>query len=106
MNESRFGASALALAAAMEAARDAHLYPDPSYAVIREALASHYRIPVAGIVVGNGSEELIELLVRAFAPAGSSIVFPRFSYILFGQVAARAGVPAVVVRDRAFGGGA
>jgi histidinol-phosphate aminotransferase len=103
MNESRFGASRFARAAAVRAARDAHLYPDVTYGLLREALGRHHGLNPDCIVVGNGSEELIELIVRAFAPPRSEIVVPRFSYLLFGLVAERVGARKVVAPDRDLG---
>ena len=103
MNELRFGASPFARAAALRAARDAHLYPDVTYGPVREALGAHHGLDPNSIVVGNGSEELIELILRAFAPPRSEVVVPRFSYLLFGLIAERVGARAVVAPDRDLG---
>ena len=52
--------------AAMNTA-DASRYPDPDCLELREALARHTNVGVENIIVGNGSTELIHLIVRAFA---------------------------------------
>lgn len=49
-------------------------YPDPQPAPLRSALAQLYRVPEAGLLVGRGSDEGIDLLVRAFCAPGVDAV--------------------------------
>ena len=59
-----------------------HVYPDPDHRVLRESLAAYTGSPVDSIVVGNGSDELIELLLRLFVEPGDRIISasPTFGY--------------------------
>ena len=59
--------------AAMSAA-DASRYPDPDCLELREALAQRTNVGVENIIVGNGSTELIHLIVRAFAADGPTVI--------------------------------
>ena len=59
--------------AAMMAA-DASRYPDPDCLELREALARRTNVGVENIIVGNGSTELIHLIVRAFAADGPIVI--------------------------------
>jgi histidinol-phosphate aminotransferase len=59
--------------AAMSAA-DTSRYPDPDCLELREALAQRTNAGVENIIVGNGSTELIHLIVRAFAADGSVVI--------------------------------
>lgn len=61
-NENPLGPSPMAVAAVREAADQIHLYPDASAFMLREALSTHYDLPIGQIVVGNGSDEIIHLL--------------------------------------------
>ena len=61
-NENPLGPSPLAVAAVKKAADHIHLYPDASAHSLREALSKHYDLPMAQIVVGNGSDEIIHML--------------------------------------------
>ncbi len=61
-NENPLGPSPLAIAAVKEAAENIHLYPDASAYTLREALAAHSGLPMAQIIIGNGSDEIIHML--------------------------------------------
>jgi histidinol-phosphate aminotransferase len=59
-----------------------HVYPDPDHRALREALGRYVGAPSDRIAVGNGSDELIELLLRLFVEPGDRIVSaaPTFGY--------------------------
>jgi threonine-phosphate decarboxylase len=54
-------------------------YPDPHCAMLKEQLSDHHRLKPQGLLVGNGSTELIYLLPRALKPKKVLIVSPTFS---------------------------
>lgn len=58
-NENPLGPSPKAVAAIQDAARELHLYPDGAAFDLKQALSIRFKVPMAQIVVGNGSEELI-----------------------------------------------
>lgn len=65
-NESCFGPSPLAIEAYRGAADEIERYPDGSQKVLRQALARLHGIDADRIVCGNGSEEVIGLLIRCY----------------------------------------
>ena len=73
-NESALGASPAVRAAIIEAAGRVHRYPDPLADDLRAALAAELGVDADSIMVGNGSDELIYLLVIAFAAMGGRTV--------------------------------
>jgi len=73
-NESALGASPAVRTAIIEAAGRVHRYPDPLADDVRAALAAELGVDADSIVVGNGSDELIYLLVIAFAAMGGRVV--------------------------------
>jgi histidinol-phosphate aminotransferase len=73
-NESALGASPAVRAAIQEAAFRVHRYPDPLADEVRTALASELGADADSILVGNGSDELIYLLVTAFAAMGGRTI--------------------------------
>jgi histidinol-phosphate aminotransferase len=80
-----------------------HVYPDPEHRVLRERLAAYTGSPVESIVVGNGSDELIELLLRLCVDPGDRVVSasPTFGY--YATAAQVAGAEYVTVpRGAAF----
>ncbi|HET7826835.1 MAG TPA: histidinol-phosphate transaminase [Anaeromyxobacter sp.] len=88
-NENALGPSPKALAAAREAAASVNLYPDGSAYYLRNALAAHFRVDAKEVFVGNGSNELIELLVRTFVLEGEEVLTSGQSFIAY-KLAAQA----------------
>jgi histidinol-phosphate aminotransferase len=71
-NENPLGPSPRAMAAVERTLAEMHRYPDGSATALRAALAGRHGVSADEIVVGNGSAELIELLVRTFCAPGST----------------------------------
>lgn len=65
-NENPLGPSPKALEAAAEALKKVHLYPDGAAFYLKRRLAEFHGVDPAEVVVGNGSNEVIELLIRTF----------------------------------------
>jgi histidinol-phosphate aminotransferase len=62
---------------------DLRLYPSPTAAPAREAIARKFGLEPSQVIAGNGGDELIELCFRAFAGPGDSVGFPTPTYPLF-----------------------
>jgi histidinol-phosphate aminotransferase len=73
-NESALGASPAVRAAILEASARLHRYPDPLADEVRAALASELGVGADNLLVGNGSDELVYLLVIAFAAMGGRTI--------------------------------
>ncbi|HVU04002.1 MAG TPA: histidinol-phosphate transaminase [Polyangiaceae bacterium] len=63
------------------------LYSDPLALELRRAASEVTGFPVESIVAGNGSDELLALLVRAVVDPGESIVYPSPTYVLYETLA-------------------
>ena len=69
---------------------DFNRYPDPTVADVRRLAGREFRIAPGNIVVGNGSDELISLIMNTFAPRGGKVMVlsPDFSmYQFYAEVA-------------------
>ena len=88
-NENALGPSPRALAAAREAAAKVHLYPDGSAFLLRQALAAKLGVAFEEVFVGNGSNELIELMVRTFTCEGEEVLTSAGSFVAY-RLAAQA----------------
>ena len=83
-NESPLPPSPKVVEAIKDAANDSlRLYPSPTAAPAREAIARKFGLDPRQVAVGNGGDELIELCFRAFAGAGDKVAFPTPTYPLF-----------------------
>jgi histidinol-phosphate aminotransferase len=69
---------------AIKAATDEslRLYPSPTAAPARQAIAKHFGLAPAQVALGNGADELIEMCLRAFAGAGDPVAYPTPTYPL------------------------
>jgi histidinol-phosphate aminotransferase len=75
-------------------------YPDGSGFYLRQALAKKHGFTPDQIVLGNGSNELIELLVRAFLRPGDEAVVPHPSFVVYPMIVQAAGGVRVMVMLR------
>ncbi|HVI74440.1 MAG TPA: histidinol-phosphate transaminase [Anaeromyxobacteraceae bacterium] len=82
-NENALGPSPRALAAAREACAKVHLYPDGSAFALRGALAARLGVSPEEIAVGNGSNELLELVVRTFVAEGEETLTAEGSFVVY-----------------------
>jgi histidinol-phosphate aminotransferase len=85
-NENPFGPSPLAKAAAVRALDQGELYPDGGCVALRAKLARVYGFDAAQFVIGNGSNELIELLGHVFLRPGDEVVMGNPSFAVYKLV--------------------
>lgn len=88
-NECGFGPSPLAIAAMQKAASDVWKYADPESHDLRQALAAHHGIDPAHIMIGEGIDTLLGVLVRLIVGTGDTVVtsagaYPTFNYHVAG----------------------
>ncbi len=83
-NENPLGASPVALDAVRKDLRSLHRYPDDSSCELRAGLARRYRVDISQIVIGRGSDELIELSAAAFLDGTSEVVIAQPTFLMYG----------------------
>jgi histidinol-phosphate aminotransferase len=96
-NENPLGPSPKALAALRERAADIHLYPDGAAYRLREAIAAHHGVSMEEVIQGNGSNELLDLVVRTFATPKHHIVFGEPAFVVYRIASLAAGIPFTAV---------
>ncbi len=82
-NETPLGASEKAIEAFRESANSLERYPDTSASVLRETLARKYSLDAARIVCGTGSDDLINLIARAYLGPGDEAIIPQYGFLIF-----------------------
>lgn len=64
-------------------------YPEPSAKELRQAVSEVFQIPANWVIVGNGSDDILNLLVRACAEENSrKVVYPMPTYVLYKTLSA------------------
>lgn len=83
-NESPLPPSPKVIEAIRDAAGDAlRLYPSPTAAPARAAIAKHFGLETRQVAVGNGADELIDMCFLAFADPGDAVAYPTPTYPYF-----------------------
>ncbi len=82
-NENAWGPSPKAVAAIEETLTGLHRYPDGSSFYLTEALARWLGSGMDEIVLGNGSNEIIEFLIKAFVRAGDEVITSHPSFLMY-----------------------
>ena len=102
-NENPLGTSPQARAARLgsgEGAGDPARYPDPESFALRGALGTLHGIDPARIVMGTGSDELLNLAAQAFAGPGDEVLYQRYGFAVSEIAARRCGAGPVEAPDR------
>jgi histidinol-phosphate aminotransferase len=95
-NESPLGPSPQAIDAYAEAARTLALYPDGGSLALKDAVAMRYGLDPAGLMFGNGSDELMGLIAQTFLSPGDEGLYSQFGFLSYPiAIRAAGGVPVV-----------
>lgn len=96
-NENPLGPSPKALAVLGDAAHTLHRYPDGGAFRLRTALADRWKVSLDQVILGNGSDEIIGMLARAFLSPGDEAVMADNTFVIYRmEVTAAHGVPVIV----------
>lgn len=90
-NENPLGPSPKALAAIQHSLSGLHRYPDGAAHLLTRKIAGTHGLSPANVVIGNGSDDIIGLLVRALVRPGDRVIVPRPSFLMYDITAAAAG---------------
>ncbi|MDD5228924.1 MAG: aminotransferase class I/II-fold pyridoxal phosphate-dependent enzyme, partial [Methylococcales bacterium] len=95
-NENPLGIGEKARAAIQNAVADLALYPDGSGFHLKNALAKKYAVSSEQITLGNGSNEILELVARAFLTPENEVIFSQHAFAVYPIVTQAVGAKAVV----------
>lgn len=98
-NENPLGPSPKALAAMRDALERAHFYPDGGGWALRSAIAEKLGLQRENVVLGNGSNEIIEFIGHAFLRPGDEVVTARHAFAVYMLMAQLFGAKTVEVPD-------
>ena len=102
-NENPLGASPRALAAARAALDEMGRYPDGNGFDLKAAIADEFKVETGRIVLGNGSNDVLELAARTFLAPGASAVYAQHAFAVYPLVTQATGAAGIEVPARAFG---
>jgi histidinol-phosphate aminotransferase len=102
-NENPLGPSPLALAALEKSLRNLHLYPDGNAFYLKERLAQKLGVAPSNLILGNGSNEVLELVGHALIAPGVETVVSQYAFVVYPIVTLLFGGRLVVVPARNYG---
>lgn len=94
-NENPFGPSPMAVEALRSFCPDMHLYPDGDCSGLKELLSAGLGVDARRLVIGNGSNEVLELIAKAFLGPGDEAICGGHGFVVYPIVTAGAGARCV-----------
>jgi histidinol-phosphate aminotransferase len=102
-NENPLGPSPKALAAMQQVLGNLHLYPDGNAFYLKQALAGKLGVQTENLILGNGSNEIIEFLGHAYMAPGVDVVVSEFCFAVYPLVTKLFGANLITVPAKNFG---
>jgi histidinol-phosphate aminotransferase len=102
-NENPFGPSPLAQAALHQAIATVNLYPDGNAFYLKQKLAAKLGVETANLVLGNGSNEIIEFVAHALLGPDTNVVVSQYCFAIYPIVAKMSGANVLTVPAKKYG---
>lgn len=101
-NENPLGPSPMAKAAMIAALDESHIYPDGGGFRLRSAVAKSFDMEISNVILGNGSNEIIELLCHTFLNRDAELIAAEHAFVVYKLMATLFGAAYVKVPDPGF----
>ena len=98
-NENPLGPSPKAQIAMREAAADVHIYPDGGSYKLRNAIANKFGLEMGNVILGCGSNEVIEFIGHAFLKEGDNVITAEHAFLVYKLMAKVFGASTIEVPD-------
>lgn len=102
-NENPLGPSPRAVRAMKKLATESHLYPDGGGFNLRSKLAAHHGLAMEQVVLGSGSNEILEFLGHGYMGPAGNVVASQYAFVVYKLVAGMFGCPFTEVPAKDFG---
>ncbi|MGY8644217.1 MAG: histidinol-phosphate transaminase [Verrucomicrobiales bacterium] len=101
-NENSLGPSPKAIEAMKRACESVHIYPDGGGYKLRTAIAEKFGLSRENVVLGNGSNEIIELIGHGFLSPGDNVIAAEHAFVVYKLMATLFGAETIEVPDPGF----
>ena len=102
-NENPLGISESVKAALQNELAALTRYPDANGFRLKKALADRYAVDIEQVTLGNGSNDLLEIIARAFVTPDHEVMFAQYAFIVYALLTQAIGANAVVVPAQDYG---
>ena len=101
-NENPLGCSPQAIEGMQQALGELHRYPDGNAQTLKQAIQAKYQVQPEQIIIGNGSNEILELLVSVFVQPGDEVIVSEHAFAVYA-LATQAGATMIRLGRILFG---
>ena len=82
-NESALGPSPKAIKEYLRLSKNFKRYPDSEGVNLRKIIAKKFRLDLNRIILGSGSDQILELICKAFLRKGDEVIVPKYSFLIY-----------------------
>lgn len=97
-NENPLGCSERAKQAIVEASQNIELYPDANAFYLKQKLAAKLGVKVEQLTIGNGSNDVLDLLARTFLDEHAEAIFSQYAFLVYPLVVQACGAKARIAK--------
>ncbi len=102
-NENPLGCGEKAKAAMRKAIEEVHLYPDGAGFALKQAFSGKFGVAMDGIVIGNGSNDLLDYIAMAYLAPGVSAIYGQHCFAVYPITTLARGATGIEVPAQAYG---
>ena len=101
-NESALGPSPKAIKEYKKVSKDFKRYPDSNGNILREVIAKKFKIDKKKIILGSGSDQIFELICKAYLKKGDEVIVPKYSFIIYRLYSKNNGAKVIYAKEKNF----
>ena len=101
-NESALGPSPKAIKEYNKVSRNFKRYPDSNGNNLREVISRKFKIDKKRIILGSGSDQIFELICKAYLKKGDEVVVPKYSFVIYRIYSKNNGAKVVYAKEKNF----
>ncbi len=102
-NENPAGISLLAKKAIQKEINELARYPDSNGFQLKKIISQKYKVPIDWVVLGNGSNDILDLVARALVSPKDSVIFSEYSFAVYALSTKIIGAKGIKVPSKNFG---
>ncbi|BBB22611.1 histidinol-phosphate aminotransferase [Abyssogena phaseoliformis symbiont OG214] len=103
-NENPLGVGPRVQKAVQQAITEINRYPDGNGFELKQAIGEHLNVDISCVTLGNGSNDILELVARAYVcHVDDEVVFSEYAFVVYPLVTQALGAKAVVTKSKNFG---
>ena len=101
-NESALGPSPKAVREYNKISKNFKRYPDSEGLLLRNTLAKKFKLNSAQIILGSGSDQILEIVCKAFLKRGDEVIVPKYSFIVYRIYSKINGAKVIFAKEKNF----